>query len=641
MKKNKSKKILDSINFPADLRKLPKEKLSELCKEVRQFLIDSVAVTGGHFGSNLGVVELTVALHYVFETPQDKLIWDVGHQSYPHKILTGRKDKMTTIRKFGGLAPFPRREESEYDTFNVGHSSTSIGAAAGMALAERDKKNPAQIVAIIGDGALTGGMALEALNHAGDAASDMLVILNDNKMSISPNVGAMGQYLTRLISSPAYVNTRAKGREFFDAAPRLKRILMRAESHTKGMIVPGTLFEELGFEYYGPIDGHDVLSLVEVLENLKKIKGPKFLHILTKKGKGYAPAENDRLSFHAVKPFDPITGKNIPGKQKSSSYTDIFSQWICDKAAKEKNLHAITPAMCHGSGLVEFKEKFPSRYHDVGIAEQHALTLAAGLAAAGKKPVVAIYSSFLQRAYDQLIHDIALQNLNVLLAIDRAGIVGPDGATHAGSFDLSFLRVIPNLVIMAPRNISECRAMLEVGFDHKGPVAVRYPRGGDVVSLQPQLQPQPLRSDDYVGAPPLSTGEGESLKMEIGKAQVLRAGRNIAILAFGAMVERCKAVAENLDATLINMRFVKPLDEKLLEELAKTHKYFITVEDNAVLGGAGSAVAEFVLNNKLSISIKNLGLPDEFLPHGTREEILALAGLSGEEIEKAVRRFVG
>ncbi len=616
MKKN-PQKLLDKINLPADVRKLQPAELPALCQEVRQFLIDSVATTGGHFGSNLGVVELTVALHYVFETPKDKLIWDVGHQSYPHKILTGRKDRMFTIRKKDGLAPFPRREESEYDVFNVGHSSTSIGAAAGMAIANQNRKSPAQVVAIIGDGALTGGMALEALNHAGDAALDILVILNDNKMSISPNVGGMGKYLTRLISSPAYVKTRAKGRELFEVAPRLKKILMRAESHTKGMIVPGTLFEELGFEYYGPIDGHDVTALVEVLSNLKKIKGPKFLHIITKKGKGYAPAEKDRLSFHAVKPFDPVTGKNIPGKQKSLSYTDIFSQWIVVKAKAEKNLHAVTPAMCHGSGLVEFKEKFPARYHDVGIAEQHALILAAGLAVAGKFPVVAIYSSFLQRAYDQLIHDIALQNLNVLLAIDRAGIVGPDGATHAGSFDLSFMRIIPNLVIMAPSNKNECYAMLEAGFNHAGPAAVRYPRGGD--------------EDEF--------DENKNEKIEIGKAKILRTGKKIVILAFGVMVERCKSVAENLDATLVDMRFVKPLDEKLLHELAKTHQYFVTVEDNAVAGGAGSAVAEFVVNNKLDVKVKNLGLPDEFLPHGTREEILAEAGLSGEGIERAVKKY--
>lgn len=615
---NSSKKLLDSINFPADLRKISQEKLPQVADEVREFLIDSVAVTGGHFGSNLGVVELTVALHYVFATPKDKLIWDVGHQSYPHKILTGRKDRMTTIRKKGGLAPFPKREESEYDAFSVGHSSTSIGAAAGMALAERGKKDPANIVAVIGDGALTGGMALEALNHAGDEKADMLVILNDNKMSISPNVGAMGQYLTRLITSPAYIKTRAKGREFFEAAPRLKKFLMQVESHAKGLVTPGTLFEELGFEYYGPIDGHNVLELVEVLEKLKNIRGPKFLHILTKKGKGYAPAENDRLSFHAVKPFDPVTGKNVPGKAKTLTYTDIFSQWVVDRAEKEKDLEAITPAMCHGSGLVEFKEKFPARYHDVGIAEQHALTLAAGLAVAGKKPVVAIYSSFLQRAYDQLIHDIALQNLNVLVAIDRAGIVGPDGATHAGSFDLSFMRIVPNLIIMAPRTKNDCYAMLEAGFDYAGPAAVRYPRGGD--------------------ASEFSAGKNE--KIEIGKAKILLEGKDVAILGFGTLTDLARRAAEELDATLIDMRFVKPLDEELLRELAKTHKYFVTIEDNAVAGGAGSAVSEFVLNNKLEMAVKNLGLPDEFLPHGTREEILASVGLSEEGILRAVRGFV-
>ncbi len=608
------KKLLDTINFPRDLRKVKKEDLSQICAEVRQFLIESVSVTGGHFGSNLGVVELTVALHYVFNTPKDKLIWDVGHQSYPHKILTGRKDKMATIRKYGGLAPFPKREESEYDAFGMGHSSTSISAATGMALAQKDEKKPDQVVAVIGDGALTGGMALEALNHAGDAKADMLVILNDNKMSISPNVGAMGQYLTRLISSPSYVKTRAKGREFFDAAPRLKKILMRAESHTKGMMVPGTLFEELGFEYYGPIDGHDVVLLTEVLFNLKKIKGPKFLHIVTKKGKGYAPAENDRLSFHAVKPFDPVTGKNSSDKKKTMSYTDVFSEWIVAKAENEKNLHVITPAMCHGSGLVAFKEKFPKRYHDVGIAEQHALTLAAGLSVAGKKPVVAIYSSFLQRAYDQLIHDIALQKLDVLLAIDRAGIVGPDGATHAGAFDLSFMRIVPNLVIMTPSDKNECYAMLEAGFNYNGPVAVRYPRGGD--------------SGEF--------NEEKSEKIEMGKAETVRRGKKIAILAFGTLLENCRQVSEKLDATLVDMRFVKPLDESLLRELSATHQFFVTVEDNVIAGGAGSAVNEFVLNNKLGVAVRNLGLPDIFLPHGTREEILREAGLSEKEIEKLI-----
>ncbi|EKE11177.1 MAG: hypothetical protein ACD_15C00133G0028 [uncultured bacterium] len=618
MKKEENKKLLDSIEFPHHVRKLKREKLKQLCSEVRNFLIDSVSKTGGHFGSNLGVVELTVALHYVFNTPKDKLIWDVGHQSYPHKILTGRKKRMHTIRQLGGLAPFPRREESEYDALNVGHASTSISAAAGMAIANRNRKKSSQIVAVIGDGSLTGGMAFEALNHAGDVKADMLVILNDNKMSISPNVGGLRQYLTRIISSPSYVKVRARGREVFDSVPNLKRLLMRAESHTKGMIVPGTFFEELGFEYYGPIDGHDIENLVEVLTNLKKIKGPKFLHIITTKGKGYAPAEQDRLSFHAVRPFDPVTGQKNGNHKKTMSYTDVFSEWICEKAKTDERLQAVTPAMCDGSGLTKFRESFPNRYHDVGIAEQHALTFAAGLACAGEKPVVAIYSSFLQRAYDQLIHDISFQNLNVLLAIDRAGIVGPDGATHAGSFDLSYMRIIPGMVIMAPANKNECYAMLEAGFNHVGPVAVRYPRSGEEGEFD----------------------EGKKEAIEIGKAQMLRSGKKAAILAFGSMVERCKIIAENLDATLVNMRFIKPLDKNILKELAKTHQYFVTVEDNVIAGGAGSAVNEFVLNNKIDVSIKNIGLPNENLPHGTREEILSEAGLSAEKIEKIINGFL-
>ena len=616
MKKNAIKKILNSVNFPQDVRKLSKEKLPQLCKEVREFLIESVAQTGGHFGSNLGVVELTVALHYVFDTPKDKLIWDVGHQSYPHKILTGRKDRLHTIRKKGGLAPFPRREESEYDPWSVGHSSTSISAATGMALA--NKKN-SKIVAIIGDGALTGGMALEALNHAGDAGANMLVILNDNKMSISPNVGGMGKYLTRLISSPAYINLRGKGRDILDTVPAIGKFARRVESHTKGIITPGTLFEELGFEYFGPIDGHDVQTLVEVLSNLKKVTGPKLLHIITKKGKGYAPAEDDSCSLHAVKPFDPVTGKVSGDKNKKISYTDVFSDWICATAKTEKNLHAITPSMCEGSGLSKFRKEFSARYHDVGIAEQHAVTFAAGLACAGEKPVVAIYSSFLQRAYDQVIHDVALQNLNILFAIDRAGVVGEDGATHTGSFDLAFLRIIPNMIILAPATENDCYAMLEAGFKHNGPVAVRYPRGGGV-------------------------GEYDDKKfevLEIGKAKIVREGSHIAILSFGTLLPNCKETAEKLDATLVDMRCVKPLDEELLTKLAQTHKYFITVEDNVIAGGAGSAVNEFVLNNNIDIRIKNLGLPDKFLEHGTRAEILAATGLSAEEIEKAVREFVG
>jgi 1-deoxy-D-xylulose-5-phosphate synthase len=615
---SKNKKLLDSINLPQDVRKLSQDKLPQLSAEVREFLIQSVAQTGGHFGSNLGVVELTVALHYVFDTPKDLLIWDVGHQAYPHKILTGRKDRLHTIRKKGGLAPFPKREESEYDALSVGHSSTSISAAVGMALANRNKKNSAQVVAVIGDGALTGGMAMEALNHAGDSEADMLVVLNDNKMSISPNVGGMRRYLTRLISSEAYVRLRSQGRRIFKNLPTIKKIVRRTEEHAKGIVMPGTLFEELGFEYYGPIDGHDVSELVAVLSNLKKIKGPKLLHIITKKGKGYVPAEEDEFSLHAVKPFDPITGKKNGSSQKKITYTEIFSEWICEKAKNDKRLQAITPAMGSGSGLVDFSKKFPERYHDVGIAEQHALTFSAGLACAGEKPVVAIYSSFLQRAYDQAVHDIAYQNLDVLLAVDRAGIVGPDGATHAGSLDLSFMRVVPNFVIMAPATENECYAMLEAGYAHVGPAVVRYPRGG---------------GDE-------SYGEGKLEKIKIGKAKIIREGKKVAILSFGTMLNVCQKVAEKIDATLVNMRFVKPLDEELLKKLAQSHDYFITVEDNVVAGGAGSAVCEFVLNNSLNVKVKNLGLSDKFLEHGSREEILASVGLDEASILNSITNFI-
>jgi 1-deoxy-D-xylulose-5-phosphate synthase len=605
MKENKAEKLLDSANFPKDLRKLPKEKLPQLCEELRDFLIESVSQTGGHFGSNLGVVELTVALHWVFDTPRDLLIWDVGHQAYPHKILTGRKDRLKTIRKKGGLAPFPKREESEYDPLSVGHASTSISAAVGMAIANINKKDAPQVIAVVGDGALAGGMAFEALNHAGAVKADILVILNDNKMSISPNVGGMREYLTRLLSSPGYINFRDKGREILRNIPTVRRFVIKAESHAKGMITPGTLFEELGFEYYGPIDGHDIETLTEVLSNLKKIKGPRFLHIVTKKGKGYAPAEKDRYSFHAVKPFNPKTGKKNGSTDISKTYTDVFSDWISEKAKKDGRLHAITPAMCDGSGLVEFSQKFSKRYHDVGIAEQHAVTFAAGLASQGEKPVVAIYSSFLQRAYDQLIHDVAIQNLDVLFAIDRAGIVGPDGATHAGSFDLSFMRAIPNLIIMAPSDENECYRMLEAGYEFIGPAAVRYPRAVGIGKYDKQKY-EPI---------------------EIGKAKNIREGKEIAILAFGAMVNSAKHAAEKLNATLVDMRFIKPLDEELLKKIAQTHKYFITIEDNVIAGGAGSAVNEFILNAGLNIPIRNLGLPDKFLAHGTREEILAGAGM--------------
>ncbi len=618
MEENKAEKLLDSINFPADIKKLPVEKLPELCGEVRDFLISSVSKTGGHFGSNLGVVELTVALHRVFDTPRDLLIWDVGHQAYPHKILTGRKDRLHTIRKKGGLAPFPKVTESEYDAVSVGHTSTSISTACGMAIANKNKKNFPQVVAVIGDGALNGGMAFEALNHAGDVGANLLVILNDNKMSISPNVGGLEKYLTRLISSPSYVRFRNKGREILGHIPVVQKFMRQAEKQTKGMIVPSNLFEQLGFEYYGPIDGHDVKTLVEVLGNLKKIRGPRFLHVMTKKGKGYIHAEKDEFSLHATAPFDPATGKKNGDSIKKITYSDVFSDWICEKARKDEKLHAITPAMCEGSGLTEFRKKFPARFHDVGIAEQHAVTFASGLSAQGEKPVVSIYSSFLQRAYDQIIHDIALENLDVLFAIDRAGIVGPDGATHNGSFDLSFLRIIPNLIIMAPSNENECYAMLSAGYKYSGPAVVRYPRGG-------------------------GNGEYNQEKyntLEIGKAKIIHEGKNIAILAFGAMVENSKKAAKELDATLVNMRFIKPLDEELLKKLAETHKYFITVEDNVISGGAGSAVSEFIARENLKVSVKNFGLPDKFMEHGTREEILEEAGLDEDGIGKAISLFI-
>ncbi len=617
MKKAKAKKILDSVNFPRDLKKIPKEKLPKLCEEIRSFLIESVAQSGGHFGSNLGVVELTVALHYVFDAPRDLLIWDVGHQAYAHKILTGRKNQLHTIRKKGGLAPFPKREESEYDTSNTGHTSTSISLATGMAVANRNKKNAPHVVALIGDGALGGGMAFEALNHVGDIKADVLVVLNDNKMSISPNVGGMEKYLTRLISSPSYVSLRDKGLEILEKMPTVQRFVHKAGIQARGVITPGTMFEELGFKYYGPIDGHDLKTLLEVLENLKKLKGPRFLHVITKKGKGYAPAEKDVFSLHATTPFNLATGEKN-GSAKNIAYTDVFANWICEKAKKDLNLHAITPAMGSGSGLISFSEKFPKRYHDVGIAEQHALTFAAGLALAGKKPVVAIYSSFLQRGYDQLIHDIAIQNLDVLLAVDRAGVVGPDGATHAGSFDLSFLRIVPNFVVMAPSDEHECYAMLEAGYNYPGPAAVRYPKGANLCSCGGKIS-QPI---------------------EIGKAKIVKEGKDIAILAFGTMVGRSRKAAETIGATLVDMRFVKPLDGELLRKLAETHKYFVTVEDNVVFGGAGSAVDEFLAQTGLNVKIKNLGLPDKFLTHGTRGEILADVGLDEEGILKTIDEFI-
>ncbi|MCK4635419.1 MAG: 1-deoxy-D-xylulose-5-phosphate synthase [Candidatus Moranbacteria bacterium] len=609
--------ILDKVNYPKDLRKLPVEELEILSAEIRQFLIQCVSKTGGHFGSNLGVVELTVALHYVFNTPKDLLVWDVGHQTYPHKILTGRKNQLCTIRQKDGLAPFPKRTESEYDTLGVGHSSTSISAAVGMSIANKDKKNPPQTVVVIGDGALGGGMVFEAMNHAGDVGTDMLIILNDNKMSISPNVGAIDKYLTRLISSQKYLKIRRKGKKILSqSSSRIHKLVQRAEKYAKGMITPGTLFEELGFGYYGPIDGHDTKMLVKVLSNLKKVKGPKLLHIVTQKGKGCEFAESDDFSLHAVAPFDPKTGKSLK-KSSSKTFTDVFSQWIIKTAEKDEKLHAITPAMCSGSGLTNFQKEFPERFHDVGIAEQHAVTFSAGLACQSKKPVVAIYSSFLQRAYDQLIHDVAIQNLNVLFAVDRAGLVGPDGATHAGSFDMAFARNIPNLTILAPTTAEECEAMLDWGYEYEGPVIVRYPRDKVISSKKDNFQ-----------------------EIKLGKSEIIRKGKKIVILTFGTVLNNCVSLAEKLNATLVNMRFVKPLDKEMIRGLAKNHKTFLTVEEGAVLGGVGSAVGEFVAQENLNVTVKNIGLPDKFLQHGSREELLVEAGLDERSIKNVLKSLV-
>ncbi len=617
-KKKQQYNILCDINDSSDVRALDRNQLSELSDEMRKFLIESVSQTGGHFGSNLGVVELTVALHHVFDTPRDRIIWDVGHQTYPHKILTGRKDKFCTIRQKDGLTPFPKRDESEYDAFGVGHSATSISAAVGMERANRDRRNSPHIVAVIGDGALTGGMAFEALNHAGDIESDVLVILNDNKMSISPNVGAMHKYLTRLISSKKFQHLRSSSKEVLSKkAPAVHEVARRAELGAKSMITPGLLFEELGFGYYGPIDGHDVEALVDVLHNVKNIKGPRLLHVITEKGRGYKYAKKDATSLHAVSPFCVKTGKKLEKKTKQQTFTDVFDTWINTKAKKDKKLHAITPAMCEGSGLKEFRENFSDRYHDVGIAEQHAVTFAAGLACENKKPVVAIYSTFLQRAYDQFIHDVALQNLNIMFAVDRAGIVGPDGATHAGSFDISFLRCVPNVIIAVPADLQESAKMLDVLYEHEGVTVVRYPRGGGADKLN--------KNDTAV---------------KIGKGVILNKGKKVAIIAFGAMVERCVDIAKELDMTLVNMRFVKPLDENLIKELAKTHSSFITVEDNVVAGGAGSAVGEYVLNEGIDIKIKMLGLPDKFTIHGSRDEVLEDVGLSESKIKQNIKEWL-
>jgi 1-deoxy-D-xylulose-5-phosphate synthase len=610
--------LLKDINTPADVRKLSKNQLKPLAKELREFLTHTVSISGGHFAAGLGTVELTVALHYVFDTPYDQLVWDVGHQAYPHKILTGRKERMTTIRTKDGVSAFPSRAESEYDAFGVGHSSTSISAALGMAIASELKGEDKKMVAIIGDGSITGGMAFEAMNHAGALDANLLVILNDNDMSISPPVGAMNNYLTKILSSKFYSSMREGSKKALSSMPSVWELARRTEEHMKGMVVPGTLFEELGFNYIGPIDGHDVDMLISTLENLKHITGPRFLHIVTQKGKGYPPAEKDPLAYHGVPAFDP-TKDCLPKSAPSPhpTYTEVFGEWLCDMAAKDERLLGITPAMREGSGLVKFSECYPRRYFDVAIAEQHAVTLAAGQACQGAKPVVAIYSTFLQRAYDQMIHDVAIQNLDVLFALDRAGLVGPDGPTHAGSFDYSYMRCIPNMLVMAPADENECRQMLYTGFMHEGPASVRYPRGkGPGVAVNKDMTALP-----------------------IGKGEVRYQGSRIAILAWGSMVTPAMEAGKQLGATVINMRFVKPIDTELVLELAKSHEVLITVEENVLAGGAGSAVNDFLQAQHILMPVLNIGLPDSFIEQGTREELLALCGLDAQGILAQAEKF--
>ena len=610
--------LLNNINTPADVRKLSKDQLKPLAAELRDYLTHTVSISGGHFSAGLGTVELTVALHYVFDTPSDQLVWDVGHQAYPHKILTGRKDRMTTIRSLNGICAFPNRAESEYDAFGVGHSSTSISAALGMAIASALKGEAKEMVAIIGDGSITGGMAYEAMNHAGALDANLLVILNDNDMSISPPVGAMSNYLTKILSSKLYSSLREESKKALSKMPSVWELARRTEEHVKGMVVPGTLFEELGFNYIGPIDGHDIDMLVSTLENLKAITGPRFLHIVTKKGKGYAPAEKDPLAYHGVPAFDP-TLENLPKSAPSPhpTYTEVFGNWLCDMAAQDKRLLGITPAMREGSGLVKFSQQYPDRYFDVAIAEQHAVTLAAGQACQGGKPVVAIYSTFLQRAYDQLIHDVAIQNLDVLFALDRAGLVGPDGPTHAGSFDYSYLSCIPNMLVMAPADENECRQMLYTGYQHEGPAAVRYPRGKG----------------------PGTAVESTMTALEIGKAEIRHQGSRIALLAWGSMVTPALIVGKQLGATVVNMRFIKPIDSELILELAKTHDVLVTLEENVIAGGAGSAVNNYLQAQRILMPVLNIGLPDSFVEQGTREELLAICGLDVQGITDKITEF--
>jgi len=612
--------LLDTINDPSQLRTLERKALPQLADELRKFLIESVSKTGGHLSSNLGTVELTVALHYVFNTPHDRLVWDVGHQTYAHKILTGRRAGMDKLRMHGGVAGFPRRDESEYDTFGTAHSSTSISAALGMAVAAQQEGIERQVVAVIGDGAMSAGMAFEALNNAGAMDTNLLVILNDNDMSISRPVGALNNYLAKLMSGRFYAAARRAGEKVLSVMPPMLELAKRAEEHVKGMVIPGTMFEEFGFNYIGPIDGHDLDVLVDTLNNIKQLDGPQFLHVVTRKGAGYKAAEDDPILYHGVTRFDPAAGivaktPSQAAKPAKLSYTQIFGDWLCDMAALDQRLIAITPAMREGSGMVRFSEEYPERYFDVGIAEQHAVTFAAGLACDGRKPVVAIYSTFLQRAYDQLIHDVAIQNLPVVFAIDRAGLVGADGPTHAGSFDLTYLRGIPNLTVMTPADENECRQMLYTAFQMNSPVAVRYPRGaGPGVTVQQAMQALP-----------------------IGRGEIRRKGEKIALLAFGSLLKPCLEAAEELNATVVNMRFVKPLDQELLVSLAGNHSLLVTVEENTIMGGAGSAVLEFLHSRGISVAVLQLGLPDTFIDQGDPAQMLADCGLDQGGIVKSIR----
>jgi 1-deoxy-D-xylulose-5-phosphate synthase len=623
--------LLQTIQSPADLRRLSRQELQQLAIELRDFVLQSVSQTGGHLSSNLGTVELTIALHYVFNTPHDRLVWDVGHQTYPHKILTGRRDRMPTLRQLGGISGFPRRCESEYDTFGTAHSSTSISAALGMAMAAKLKGEDRKAVAIIGDGAMTAGMAFEALNNAGIAHAsghaDMLVVLNDNDMSISPPVGALNRYLARLLSGKFYAAARGTAKSVLKNAPPLFELARRLEEHAKGMVVPGTIFEEFGFNYVGPIDGHDLDSLIPTLQNLRTTKGPQFLHVVTKKGNGYKLAEADPVAYHGPGKFNPAEGIKKPATPPKPTFTQVFGQWLCDMAEKDARLIGITPAMREGSGMVEFEQRFPTRYHDVGIAEQHAVTFAAGLACEGLKPVVAIYSTFLQRAYDQLIHDVAIQNLPVVFALDRAGLVGADGATHAGAYDIAYLRCIPGMSLMTPSDERECRQLLTTAFEQPGPTAVRYPRGsGAGVDAGHDLTALPF-------------GKGE-IRREAAKSAE-QPGKRIAILAFGSLLYPALEAAERLDATVANMRFVKPLDAGLVADLARRHDALVTVEDGCVMGGAGSAVLEALQAAGLDVPVLVLGLPDEFIEHGDPAKLMALCGLDAAGIEQSVRQRFG